>query len=349
MEHRQGISVIIPLYNKVETVRRAIDSALAQSEVDVEVIVIDDGSTDGSAELVSRYGNRIVFERQLRAGPSAARNRGVARAGNSLLGFLDADDEYVPGCLAAHVECRRLQPDTKISLISFRVLRGVEQVADEHLTDRVKGGAGTSGSVFVRHPCAAGVINVHVGGVCVNRDLFDAVGGFDPGLQCWEVSDFLYRIAVGGTRACFIGRHGLIVHSDPENSQFEKLHEAPEYTERFLLRLLAHIAELPAAERALFCGAIGDLSHSLWKVGALAAFKRAAMQASRSRGLPKGLGRGQLAILAAIPLPLLRLLWHLKASRAGRALLGKDRMGPGPGRRRRVKDPSATTSGSLRV
>lgn len=99
------VSVIIPLYNKAPYVGRALDSVAAQTFRDFELIVVDDGSTDGSGQLVADYADaRVRLIRQPNAGPGAARNRGIAEAGGELLAFLDADDEWTPEFLS---ECVR--------------------------------------------------------------------------------------------------------------------------------------------------------------------------------------------------------------------------------------------------
>ncbi len=315
MKGRQGVSVIIPLYNKAGTVRRAVDSALTQGGVDAEVIVIDDGSTDGSADQVRAYGDRIVFRHQPNAGPSVARNHGAKLASHSLLAFLDADDEYLPGCLSAHVSCRRARPDTEISLASFRVMQGGELEREEGLTTRVEGRSGEEEFVFVPQLTSSGVINVHVGGICLNKDLFVRVGGFDPDLQCWEVTEFLYRLSVKGSKACLIRECGLIIYADPDNSQFQRMHRIPAQVERFAHRLMAYISELPAAQRVVFSDQIGDLAYSLWDAGALDESKRVVARARQSGAFPDRAKWGHLAKLLAIPLPVLRFVWCLRAVR----------------------------------
>lgn len=99
------VSVIIPLFNSSACITRALDSVARQTFEDFEVIVVDDGSTDGGAKRVSAYTDpRIRLVSQTNAGPGAARNRGIAEARGELLAFLDADDEWLPDYLAAGIE-----------------------------------------------------------------------------------------------------------------------------------------------------------------------------------------------------------------------------------------------------
>jgi GT2 family glycosyltransferase len=95
-----SISIIVPVYNKASYIARCLDSIAAQTFQNFEVIVVDDGSTDGSSDIVAAYPDpRIRLVRQANAGPGAARNRGAAEARFPLLAFLDADDEWLPGYL----------------------------------------------------------------------------------------------------------------------------------------------------------------------------------------------------------------------------------------------------------
>jgi glycosyltransferase involved in cell wall biosynthesis len=98
------VSVVIPTYNRSWIICRAIDSALAQTYTNIEVIVVDDGSTDDTQDKLRAYGNRIRVLTQANAGPSVARNRGIAAASGEIIACLDSDDYWLPGKLAAQVE-----------------------------------------------------------------------------------------------------------------------------------------------------------------------------------------------------------------------------------------------------
>lgn len=96
-----AVSVVVPLYNKVRSVRRSLDSIARQTFADFEVLVVNDGSTDGGERVVEDYpDHRVRLINQANAGPGAARNRAVTEARADWLAFLDADDEWLPGYLA---------------------------------------------------------------------------------------------------------------------------------------------------------------------------------------------------------------------------------------------------------
>lgn len=90
------VTAIIPTWNRADCLRRAIDSALNQRGVAIEVVVVDDGSTDGTREMLREYGERIRVVYQQQRGPASARNAGIAIASGEFIAFLDSDDEWLP-------------------------------------------------------------------------------------------------------------------------------------------------------------------------------------------------------------------------------------------------------------
>lgn len=104
------VSVIIPTYNRAADCRRAVESVLAQSHREVEVIVVDDGSEDATRETIEGLNSRVVYLRQENAGVVAARNRGLAAAQGEFIAFLDSDDLFLPWKLEAQLAALRFYP-----------------------------------------------------------------------------------------------------------------------------------------------------------------------------------------------------------------------------------------------
>jgi glycosyltransferase involved in cell wall biosynthesis len=189
-----NISVIIPVYNAQSTITRAIDSVLAQTHSVDEIIVIDDGSTDGTAQAVQKYGAAIRYFYYENAGLAVARNRGIDKAKSEWIAFLDADDEWLPWCIESHVKLHAQNPAIKWSHCH------VEGVLDgSHLTIPIPQGLqeemkcnGTV-SYFDAQlkglPCGAC-------GFLIHRSVFDEVGKFDPAMRTGQDGDMWCRIAL---------------------------------------------------------------------------------------------------------------------------------------------------------
>ncbi len=191
------VAVIIPLYNKERYVRRAIDSVLAQTVRDFELLVIDDGSTDNGRALVRAYTDaRVRLIHQENRGVSAARNRGMAEARGELIAFLDADDEWLPDFLATILSLREQFPAAGAYATGLREFRGSPLVyRDRHLRgDRAEAGCGFDlwrEGAFVHSSCVA-----------VPRQVFDRIGVFREGYVTGEDIDMWFRIALRFDIAC---------------------------------------------------------------------------------------------------------------------------------------------------
>ncbi|MBZ0155113.1 MAG: glycosyltransferase [Alphaproteobacteria bacterium] len=115
------VSVVIPTYNRAGLIRRAVDSVLVSVEDEDEVIVVDDGSSDNTEEVLFPYRNRIRYIRTGNAGAGAARNRGVREARNPLVAFLDSDDEWMPHKLQVQRAVMQARPDVLFCFSDFAV------------------------------------------------------------------------------------------------------------------------------------------------------------------------------------------------------------------------------------
>jgi glycosyltransferase involved in cell wall biosynthesis len=182
--------VIIPTYDRRELVQRAIDSVLAQTREVAEIIVVDDGSTDGTGNALSaRYGNRIRYVRQENAGVSAARNRGLALANGRFLALLDSDDIWMPEKTERQVAWLEAHPD--FGMVVCDVLR---TDADRNAIDRFRRREqiredGWALCDLLRHPALVPA------SAMLRHEVYEDVGGFDTTLATAEDLDFHLRVA----------------------------------------------------------------------------------------------------------------------------------------------------------
>jgi glycosyltransferase involved in cell wall biosynthesis len=174
-------SVIIPAYNAAAYVEQAIRSALDQRGVSVEVIVIDDGSTDTTPQVLAGFGDAIRVVQQQRGGPYRARNLGAKLARGQWLAFLDADDEWLPDKLARQLA----RVDEQTGLVYSDVLNfGDCDRVKERLSDSVPL---QEGDVF--EPLLLGNF-IALSSVVMRRDWFERLGGFSEsqqGVQDWDL------------------------------------------------------------------------------------------------------------------------------------------------------------------
>jgi glycosyltransferase involved in cell wall biosynthesis len=204
MSRRPLVSVVIPTYNRARQTILAVENVLAQTYPDLEIIVVDDGSTDGSGDVIERFiaqrsakGQRILFASQPNQGASGARNTGIARAQGEYIAFLDSDDSWVPEKLEWQVrvleefksECgvcftdARLVNDSGLDVSSFRVhgrnyteTTGIDRDAARLLAESFSG--------------------FWVSSLLVRADLIRQIGGFSPDISFVEDRDLHFRLAL---------------------------------------------------------------------------------------------------------------------------------------------------------
>ncbi len=122
------LSVIIPTYNRRPVLARALRSVLDQKPAPDEVLVVDDGSTDGTPEWLAREFPSVILIRQANQGPAAARNRGIEKASGTWLAFLDSDDEWLPGKLKSQWDFFHAHPEYRMAQTEELWIRNGQRV-----------------------------------------------------------------------------------------------------------------------------------------------------------------------------------------------------------------------------
>jgi glycosyltransferase involved in cell wall biosynthesis len=210
-------SVVIPLYNKVAYVRRAIDSVLAQTLEDFELVVVDDGSTDGSGELVTSYRDpRIRYFRQSNAGECAARNRGIEEARSEWISYLDADDEYLPEFLAEIDAVRRQYPGVCVIFTNLTVLSEVGEREAWRASD-------LSGPQIVDDYfrfCLVRRSGMSSSSTATTREVIRRVGGFPVGVTLGGDLDTWARLAWSAGEVGAVPKRLAVWHTEVVGSQW---------------------------------------------------------------------------------------------------------------------------------
>ena len=234
--HNERVSVIVPAYNSEAFLEEAIESVLSQTYADTECVVVDDGSTDGTASKAKGFGSRVTYVYQENAERSAARNTGIGAATGGYICFLDADDFYASNKLHEQVEFLKGHPEYDVVYSNVRFFRGDD---DRQYLD-----------VPRRTPDGNLLKELLYGNfITVNAPLFRksaviAAGGFDSRLSHNEDWEFFLRIALGGARFGFLDRvHSFCRFHDSNTSRDEiRMHKSKwEVVRRFVAE---HLAEL---------------------------------------------------------------------------------------------------------
>jgi glycosyltransferase involved in cell wall biosynthesis len=205
------VSVVIPTYERAGKVPKTIDSALAQTFTDLEVIVVDDGSSDGTGEmLAARYGERIRYVAQRNQGASVARNRGIEEARGEWIAFLDSDDVWEPEKLERQfaaleqmgVQCGACYTD--VYLLNYPETRTFFQLAEENYRHEGLVGVNPEAPRLLVRPGGAGMV-ICLSSLLVRAEVIKKAGGFDPKLLYSQDSEFMFRLAMH-TEFCYVNR-----------------------------------------------------------------------------------------------------------------------------------------------
>jgi glycosyltransferase involved in cell wall biosynthesis len=185
MSTQPFFSVIIPTFNRKYFLKIAVNSALKQTFKDLQLVIIDDGSSDGTEELISEYNDkRITYARQVNQGVAGARNKGISLSRGKYIAFLDSDDRWVPEKLAVSADYITKFPGIRI----FHT----EEVwyKNEKLLEQKKKHKKPTGFVYKN---ALPLCCISISTAVINKDVFSAIGTFDEELEACEDYDFWLR------------------------------------------------------------------------------------------------------------------------------------------------------------
>jgi glycosyltransferase involved in cell wall biosynthesis len=208
------VTVLIPAYNAAATIERAIDSVLAQTYDDYEIIVVDDGSRDRTSEVVQAYGAAAVQLLRLPSnqGASSAVNEGLNIARGELIAFLDADDEWLPSKLMKQVHALSCNPAAVIATCGCRFVDAEGTVFREFGippdgTNKAEVWRALLAATFIAKPC-----------VVARMDALRKAGPFDTDLPVAEDQNMWIRLSMLG-EVEFLSEYLTVVHESPRSHQ----------------------------------------------------------------------------------------------------------------------------------
>lgn len=186
------ITVIIPTYNRKEKTLRAISSVLEQSRDDMEILVVDDGSTDGTAEFLVEKQLPVTLIRKENGGVSSARNTGIKNAKGKYIAFLDSDDTWLPNKLDAQIEYFNTHPEASLVYTDqYLCIDGEDLEITRFQRDKPENNLAL--------PAFVQLTPVHTSTVLIKKEVLDTVGYFDETLKMHEDSELWNRVSDYGT------------------------------------------------------------------------------------------------------------------------------------------------------
>ena len=255
------VSVIVPCHNNGSFVGEALESALDQSWRDLEVIVVDDGSSDDSVAVVSRFRDRVRCISQPRCGASAARNRGLVEATGEFIQFLDADDLLVHDAVRRRLEAFEGGTNAVFGDLEFtdhkaeRSIRTTSHVGwpgDEPLADLIRNA-------------------IHTETPLHRRKLLYGIGGFDEDLPCSQELDLHIRLHLAGARFTYL--EGIVARAR-EHAGPKRIENAAWYLEDpdLHMRIVEHLLDMVTGRPPTLPSpaVLGALAFKLWSRGVIA-------------------------------------------------------------------------------
>ncbi|HHZ79795.1 MAG TPA: glycosyltransferase family 2 protein [Candidatus Marinimicrobia bacterium] len=206
------MSAIIPTFNRAHLLPRAVDSILSQTLPPHSVIIVDDGSTDGTEKLIKKNYPEIKYLKQDNLGVSAARNAGITATSCEWLAFLDSDDEWLPEKLARQMEVLNLAPAMKICHSDEIWIRNGKRV------NPLKKHSKSGGWMFKK---ALPICCISPSSAMIHRSVFDNVGLFEESLPACEDYDLWLRVT-SSYPVLYISEKLVVKHGGHQNQLSEK-------------------------------------------------------------------------------------------------------------------------------
>ena len=210
-----AVSVVIPAYNREKTIARAVESALAQTFRDIEIIVVDDGSRDGTVKVLESFGDRIRLIRKQNGGVSSARNAGIHAARGRWIALLDSDDEWTHDKLSLQMDCLAAYP-VRVCFSRCQHENGVN-IADVDALEPAK----SSGDFLLFSDARECMwkINLHpqIQSILVEREILFKAGLFDESLYVAEDTRLIYNLAFLSEFA-YVNKPSVRIHRGTDNS-----------------------------------------------------------------------------------------------------------------------------------
>ncbi len=189
-EQPPRVSVVIPCFNGARWLTEAIESVLAQTQSNIEIIVVDDGSTDESLAIAASFGDRVLLERQQRLGANAARNLGLRLANGTWVKFLDADDMLLPDCVEWQAQAASRLPTSQTAVFGYAIY------VDEGGADLGYRAAAPEDGPVALEWVIGNLINT--ASPLYRRADVQEIGGFDETLTAGQEYDLNVRLAIAG-------------------------------------------------------------------------------------------------------------------------------------------------------
>lgn len=258
---RVAVSVVIPAYNAAWCVARAVDSVLAQYFRDYELIVVNDGSSDNTAGVLSVYGDKLRVLDKPNGGLSSARNAGIRAARGHYVAFLDADDRWLPDKLAQQVALMTERPE--LAFCSTAAL--LEDPDGMPLGEWRCGNRSISAleGIFSANAYVAGSGSA----VLVRMDALEKAGGFDESLRSLEDIDMWMRLSAIGGYVCVEEPLAIILkRPDSMSGNLDVMRDAAVTVMRKNRNLLTH-QKRGSYWRHAYAGMLSDYAKWAWRSG----------------------------------------------------------------------------------